>query len=48
MFDFDRIFEKPDAPVYKNWKIIIEQLNLIKDYNKNNKIGFLHPALVNS
>ena len=46
MFEFDRIFEKPDAPVYKNWKMIIDQLNLIKDYNKkNNKIGFLHPAL---
>ena len=46
MFEYNKIFEKSIAPVYKNWKIIIEQLQKVKEYNKkNNKTAFLHPAL---
>ena len=46
MFEFDKIFEKSIAPVYKNWKDIIDQLKKVKDYNKKfNKTAFLHPAL---
>ena len=41
MFDFDKIFEKSLSPVYKNWKIIIDQLKEVKSYNKqNNKTAF--------
>ena len=46
MFEYQKIFEKSLAPVYKNWKIIIDQLNEVKKYNKkNDKTAFLHPAL---
>ena len=46
MFEFEKIFEKSIAPVYKKWKDIIDQLKKVKDYNKKfNKTAFLHPAL---
>ena len=41
-----KIFEKSIAPIYRNWEIIINQLQQVKEYNKkNNKTAFLHPAL---
>jgi len=44
-FQLEKIYETSEAHVYKNWNIILEQIQKIKDYNiQNNKIGFLHPA----
>ena len=48
MFDFDRIDEPTDAYEYQNFDELINQLNLIKNYDKkNNKKSYLHPTLIN-
>ena len=48
MFDFDRIDEKTNAYEYQNFDELINQLNLIKNYDKkNNKKSYLHPTLIN-
>tara|TARA_A100001015_G_scaffold309002_1_gene407633 strand:- start:2282 stop:3382 length:1101 start_codon:yes stop_codon:yes gene_type:complete len=48
MFKFDKIYEKNTAYIYKNFGIIKEQLNLIKEYNiKNNIRSYLNPKGAN-
>ena len=45
MFKLEKIYEPSRAYKYKNWDVIIDQLDQIKSYNlKNNKTGYLHPA----
>lgn len=47
MFDFKEVNKKYKAYRYLNFDKLIEQLNLIKDYNiKNNKKSFLHPNII--
>jgi len=47
MFDFDQIDKKYEAYQYQNFELLVEQLNLIKDYDqKNNFKTFLHPSVI--
>jgi radical SAM protein with 4Fe4S-binding SPASM domain len=47
MFDFKQIDADYEAYQYKNFKTLIDQLNLIKEYNyKNNQRAYLHPNLI--
>lgn len=46
-FEYKKIFEKSKAPFYKNFEVIKEQLNLIKQYNaKKNIKAFLNPKVI--
>jgi MoaA/NifB/PqqE/SkfB family radical SAM enzyme len=46
MFDLKKIYEPSNAQVYKNWEIIVDQLNKTKVYNsKSKKTAYLHPAV---
>lgn len=44
MFPFEKIHEKSCAPVYKNFKTITEQLEMVREYNiREGRTGFMHP-----
>lgn len=44
MFDFEEIFKKSEAYVYKKWDIVKQQLEKVRQYNlENNKISFFQP-----
>ncbi len=46
MFKFKDILTKSHAPVYNNFDIIKEQLELVRQYNlKKGKIAFIHPKI---
>ena len=46
MFPFDDMFNKSEAYVYKNWNIICEQFEKVRQYNvANQKRSFLHPKI---
>ena len=48
MFDFEQIDKKTDAYEYKKFDKLIDQLNLIKEYDlKNGFKSYLHPTLAN-
>ena len=44
MYDFEDMFKKTAAPVYKKFTAIIDQLEKIRRYNiQTGKLAFLHP-----
>ncbi len=46
VYNFNDIFSKYEAPVYKRFDIIREQLELVRKYNvENEKKAFLHPKV---
>ena len=48
MFDFNEIYKEYEAYEYKNFDLLVEQLNLIKQYDKKNNFKtFLHPSVIN-
>ncbi len=47
MFDFKEIYEESEAYEYKNFNQLVDQLNLIKEYDKKyNFKTFLHPSVI--
>ena len=47
MFDFNQIDLESNAYQYQNFEELVNQLNLIKEYNyKNNTKSFLHPNVI--
>lgn len=46
--ELEQIFEKSYAPTYKNFDVIVSQLEKIRHYNiLNNRVAFLHPIVAN-
>ena len=48
MFNYNDIYKKYKAHKYRNFKMLIDQLNLIREYNiRNDSKAFLHPNIIN-